>query len=221
MVTPVNYIRRVASVNTLLYGSRSMAERLTAQDWIDFALATFAREGFDALKADVLARKLGISRGSFYWHFTDLGKFHGRLIEHWKRTATEAIIADIERYESSAQRLDALLRHAFGHRGSLEIRMRTWAENNAEAARAVSDIDRRRQEYIEQLLVEAGIGPYLAATRAQVLYWTYLGAALSRSRLRGEQLDQIVAELKQIGLSSVPGKLTSPGHGRQHRSSRR
>jgi AcrR family transcriptional regulator len=182
---------------------RIMAERLTEQDWIDFALARLAHEGFQALKADVLARKLGISRGSFYWHFSDLNAFHDRLIKHWKQTATEAIIADIERYESSEQRLDALLRHAFGRRGSVEIRMRTWAESNAEAARAVSDIDSRRQEYIQQLLVEAGITPSLATTRTQILYWAYLGAALSRTRLSGEGLERVVAELKKIGLGGV------------------
>ena len=37
-----------------------MTDRLSAQDWIDFALKTLAREGFQALKADVLARKLGV-----------------------------------------------------------------------------------------------------------------------------------------------------------------
>jgi AcrR family transcriptional regulator len=177
-----------------------MAERLTAHDWIDFGLKTLAREGFEALKADVLARKRGISRGSFYWHFADLGAFHALLVEQWKKTATEAIIVDIERYASPEERIDALLRHAFGRGGSLEIRMRTWAESNPEAARAVLEIDRRRCGYIEQLLVTAGIAPPLAATRAQLLYWTYLGAALSRNRLSGERLNGMVAELKQLAL---------------------
>jgi AcrR family transcriptional regulator len=176
-----------------------MTKRLTAQDWIDFALTTLAREGFDALKADVLARKLGVSRGSFYWHFRDLGTFHARVIEHWKQTATEAIIADLERYDSREERLEALLRR-IGRGGALEVRMRTWADSNAEAARALRDIDRRRREYMERMLAEAGIPPPLAATRAQLLYWTYLGAALSRSKLTGQQLDRIVTELKQIGL---------------------
>ena len=198
-----------------------MTKRLTAQDWIDFALKTLAHEGFDALKADVLARKLGVSRGSFYWHFADLGSFHARVIEHWKQMATEAIIADIERYESREERVDALLRHAFGHGAALEIRMRSWADNNAEAARAVGDIDRRRREYIEQLLVEAGIAPPLAATRAQLLYWTYLGAALSRGKLTGERLDRMVAELKQIGLGRLPGKLAVIEDSHQRRLSRR
>jgi AcrR family transcriptional regulator len=177
-----------------------MTDRLTAQDWIDFALTTLAQEGFDALKADVLARKLGVSRGSFYWHFSDLSTFHARVIEHWRQRATEAIIADLERYDSVEERLDTLVRRGFGHDAVLEIRMRSWADHNAEAARVLSDIDRRRRAYIEQMLVDAGVAPSLAATRAQLLYWTYLGAALSRSKLTGERLDRIAAELKVIGL---------------------
>ena len=73
-----------------------MIERLTAQDWIDFGLTTLARSGFQALKAEILARKLGVSRGSFYWHFADLETFHRQVIEHWRRVATEAIIAGEE-----------------------------------------------------------------------------------------------------------------------------
>jgi AcrR family transcriptional regulator len=187
-----------------------MAKRLTAQDWIDFALRTLAHEGFEALKADVLARKLGVSRGSFYWHFAELGAFHTRVIAHWKESTTEAIIADLERYPSREERLDVLLRRALGHQAPLEVRMRAWADANADAARAVREIDRRRTAYIERLLLEAGIAPPLAATRAQLLYWAYLGAALSRSRLTGDRLDRIVAELMRIGLGARRRKAISP-----------
>jgi AcrR family transcriptional regulator len=177
-----------------------MTKRLTAQDWIDFALKTLAREGFHALKADVLARKLGVSRGSFYWHFTDLRGFHGRVIAHWRRTATDAIIADLERHDAREQRLEVLLRRAFGHGALMEVRMRNWADKNAAAARVIGEIDRQRRRYIEKLLRQAGVAPSTAATRAQVLYWSYLGAALSRSKLTGARLDRTVAELKLIGL---------------------
>ena len=177
-----------------------MTKRLTAGDWIDFALVTLAREGFEALKADVLARKLHVSRGSFYWHFADLGAFHAAVIDRWKVVATEAIIADIERHDAPEQRLEALMRHAFARGATLELRMRVWADNNAAAARALDEVDGRRRRYIEQLLQDAGIPPVLAAARTQIVYWTYLGAALGRSRLAGEKLEQIVAELKRIGL---------------------
>jgi len=198
-----------------------MTERLTAQAWIDFALTTLAHEGFEALKADVLARKLGLSRGSFYWHFTDLGTFHTRVIEHWRQRTTEAIIVDLERYDSREERLEALVRRGFGHDGVLEVRMRAWADSNAEAARVLTDIDRRRREYIEQMLVDAGIPPSRAATRAQILYWTYLGAALNRSKLTAERLDRLVAELKRIGLGGLPKRPAAIEDSQQRRLSRR
>jgi AcrR family transcriptional regulator len=197
-----------------------MTKRLAAQDWTDFALKTLAREGFDALKADVLARKLGVSRGSFYWHFTDLDDFHARVVEHWRQTATEAVIADLERYESREERLEVLLRRALGHHNGLEMRMRAWADNNAEAAEAVRDMDRRRREYMERLLVDAGIVPTLAATRVQLLYWTYLGAALSQTRPTGKQLDQIVTELKQIAFGGPPAAIEDSRWRRSSRSGR-
>lgn len=194
-----------------------MTKRLTAQDWIDFALTTLAHDGFDALKADVLARRLGVSRGSFYWHFADLDAFHAKLIEHWRQLATEAIIIDIERHESREERLDALLRRAFGQSAVLEIRMRTWADNNADAARAVRDIDRRRCGYIERLLVETGITQPLAATRTQLLYWAYLGAALSGGKLTGERLERVVAELKSVGLRGSVGRPVAAEEGHLRR----
>jgi len=175
-------------------------ERLTAEDWIRAGLKSLARSGYAALKADALARELGITRGSFYWHFTDLAAFHSRVIAHWKESATEAIIVEIERHAGPAERLDALLRRAFARDGSLEIRMRSWAEDNVEAARAVGDIDRRRRDYIARLLMQAGVAPGPAATRALLLYWAYLGAALSRDKLSGDRLQGLVAELEQVGL---------------------
>jgi hypothetical protein len=114
--------------------------------------------------------------------------------------ATEAIIAGLERYDSAEERLEVLSRRGYGSNAVLEICMRTWADTNADAARAVRDMDHRRRAYIERLLVETGIARPLVATRAEILHWTYLGAALSRSKLTGDRLSCVVAELKRIGL---------------------
>jgi AcrR family transcriptional regulator len=172
-----------------------MAKRLTAQAWIDFALVTLAREGFETLKADVLARKLGVSRGSFYWHFEDIEAFHARVIQQWRQVATEAIIADVELREGPDHRLDVLLRHAFGDGAALEVGMRAWAGNNPTAAQALRQVDRQRRTYIEKLLRELGMPARLATVRTTVLYWAYLGAAVSHYRLSGRNLDRIVAQL--------------------------
>lgn len=177
-----------------------MTKRLTAQHWIDFALTTLAQEGSEALKADILSRRLKVSRGSFYWHFADLADFHRKVIEQWKQLATEAVIVDIERFEDRAERLKALLRRAFGHRSGLEDRMRAWADTNADAASALAFIDRRRCEYIARMLIEAGAAKPSAANRAQLLYWAYLGASLNRTELVGRKLEETVADLATFAL---------------------
>jgi AcrR family transcriptional regulator len=180
-----------------------MTERLTAQDWIDFALKTLAREGAEALKADVLARKRGVTRGSFYWHFSELGDFHARVIARWREIATEAIIAGLARYDTPDKRLAALLRAAFSHDARLEVRMRAWADTNAQAARALAAVDRRRTRYIERLLVGAGLPRPVAATRARLLYWAYLGAALGRGKLAGAPLTRAVDELMRLAFADI------------------
>ena len=60
-----------------------MSEQLSAQDWIDAGLKALARNGHTALKADPLAKSLGVSRGSFYWHFADIGAYHAQMPRLW------------------------------------------------------------------------------------------------------------------------------------------
>ena len=69
-----------------------MGDQLTAKDWLDQGLKTLAKSGFTALKAEPLAKTMGVSRGSFYWHFADIGAFHAAILKHWREVAAEAII---------------------------------------------------------------------------------------------------------------------------------
>jgi AcrR family transcriptional regulator len=178
-------------------------ERLSSNDWLDCALHELARSGHGALKADLLARKIGVSRGSFYWHFSDLAQFHARVIERWRERSTEDVIRELEKLSEPDERLERLLRRAFGRAGLLETRMRSWAESNQAAAGAVTEIDDRRTHYIERLLSRAGVEPSMAATRARILYWTYLGAASSPKRLPKDSFEQLVDELCRFGLNTI------------------
>src|SRR6476619_2513644 len=74
----------------------TMAEQRSAQDWVDLGLKTLAKSGFTALKAEPLAKAMGVSRGSFYWHFADIGAFHAAILARWREVATEQIIAGVE-----------------------------------------------------------------------------------------------------------------------------
>ena len=112
-----------------------MTDQLSATDWLDQGLKTLARSGFTALKAEPLAKAMGVSRGSFYWHFADVGAFHAAILRHWREVAAEQIIADLEAASDSDVALPLLLRRAFGARLALEKAVRTWATFDPAARR--------------------------------------------------------------------------------------
>ena len=70
-----------------------MADQLSAKDWLNQGLKTLAESGFTALKAEPLAKAMGVSRGSFYWHFADVEAFHAEVLRYWRDIAAERIIA--------------------------------------------------------------------------------------------------------------------------------
>lgn len=170
-----------------------MTEQLSADDWIKEGLKALAKSGFTALKADPLAKGMGVSRGSFYWHFADLGAFHTAVLKRWREIAAEQIIADVE--AAGDEPLQALLRRSFGARLDLERAVRHWAAFDAGAQGAVRAIDRRRLDYIEQLLAMRGLAPATATARAQILYWTFLGFALSGAPVPAARLQGMLDEL--------------------------
>jgi len=178
-----------------------MADQLSAQDWVDQGLRTLATRGFSALKAEPLAKAMGVSRGSFYWHFADIDAFHATILKAWREVAAEAIISDIEAASAGDDPLAILLRRVFSEKLSLERAVRNWAAFNAAARGAVLAIDRRRLDYVEGLIEARGVTPELAQARAQILYWAFLGYALSDKTLPRAPREAVIEELVRIALS--------------------
>lgn len=173
-----------------------MTEQLSADDWISQGIKALTKSGFTALKADPLAKAIGVSRGSFYWHFADLGAFHAAVLKRWREIAAEEIIAGVE--AGSDEPLRTLLRRTFGARLDLERSVRNWAAFDPAAQAAVRAIDRRRLDYIEALLARRGLSAATAQARAQILYWTFLGFTLSGAPLPPARLEGLLDEIQKM-----------------------
>ena len=192
-----------------------MTDQLSARDWLNQGLKVLAESGFTALKAEPLAKAMGVSRGSFYWHFADIGAFHAAILNYWREVAAERIIADVEAAAANDNPLPLLLRQAFGGKLALENAVRTWATLDPLARRAVQAIDRRRLSYIESLIGASGLSPDVARTRAQILYWTFLGFALSDTPTPRARQQAVLDELLRLsigsGSTSLPDMLREQG----------
>jgi AcrR family transcriptional regulator len=197
--------RILAPVNTVVYGGMShgtnMSDQLSAKDWVDQGLKALASRGFTALKAEPLAKALRVSRGSFYWHFADIAAFHAAILARWHEVAAEQIIANVEAASKDEDPLALLLRRVFDERLMLERAVRTWASVDPAARAAVLAIDRRRLNYVEGLLAQSGLAAELARARAQILYWAFLGFALSDQPLPKARQQAVLDELLRIAAS--------------------
>src|SRR6478752_368690 len=64
--------------------------------WIDAGLRALAAGGPDAVRIDVLAQQLGVTRGGFYWHFGSREAFLEELLDEWERRCTDEAMERVE-----------------------------------------------------------------------------------------------------------------------------
>ena len=155
-----------------------MDGRLTRQDWLKCGLRTLATDGASALKVGAMATAMGVSRGSFYWHFTDFADFRGQLLQCWRDRTVDQVIRDFDRDPDAPDRFRRLIQRAFFGKRGLDRAIRIWAGQEPEVAAMVAAVDARRVGYMADLLVAAGVEPTEAQPRAAFLYWAYLGQAI-------------------------------------------
>lgn len=171
--------------------------RLRIEDWLDAALQVLATEGHGALRALPLAARLGVTRGSFYHHFSSLEVFHQAVVAHWAKRTSGPVIDGLASYADPAQALSALLHKTLNSGEALERAIRAWATIDDHVAQAVDRVDRERIGVAEALLVAAGIPGEAAAGRARLLYWAAIGRLSmpfpDAHRLTPGQIDDLTA----------------------------
>lgn len=149
---------------------------LSRTDWIKEAYSLFEAKGVNAISIGPLSRKLGVTRGSFYWHFKDRADLLRAILDRWHDLHTEGAIEQNELQGGNPElRLLRLFETCATDDGALEMGIRAWASENATAREAVQIVDARRIEYIATLLVQFGIEQAEARLRARVAYSAWLG----------------------------------------------
>lgn len=157
--------------------------------WIDAAYARFREGGVDAVRVDPLAKSLGITRGSFYWHFENRDALLRALLTRWREEETERAISENEAGGGDAgDRLLRLLRTCGADDGRLEMGMRDWAVRDGAARDEVHRIDTRRIAYMTELAEKAGVPPEIAGPRCRVAYLAWLGSYADASITSRDEL---------------------------------
>ncbi len=155
--------------------------RLDIEAWTNAALDLLAERGIDGVRVELLARKLGVTKGSFYWHFKARDDLLAAMLVRWKRRATLDLIRWLDRDRQPDDRLKRLMRLPFAgakssHAADVELAIRLWGRRDSRALAALEEVDELRVAYIAQLIEACGISSSQARARA-ILGYSYIRVA--------------------------------------------
>lgn len=157
-------------------GKKKEGSTLTRQDWIDQGLRILAESGVSAVRVEPLAKQMGVTKGSFYWHFKNREELLTAIFQAWIALQTSGIIEQVEAKGGDAiAKLLYLFELAVEDDGRVENAIRAWATNDAKIAPALADVDQRRLDYTKDLFLQAGFEPFDAIVRARMAYYTLVG----------------------------------------------
>jgi AcrR family transcriptional regulator len=154
------------------------SNRLTSESWIAAGFLSLAQNGPKSLRAEPLARSLKTTKGSFYWHFSDVLAFHTAMLTLWEDRAFSSIVAELDTMSDPRQRLRALGQIAavsapeeMGGQ-DLEPAIRAWGRDDTNVADAIARVDAKREGYLADQLAQLGLSN---PAFARIIYAAYVG----------------------------------------------
>ncbi len=171
-----------------------MESRYNIDDWLQGALEALARKGPQAISIQRLCDQLGVSRGSFYWHFRNRDRFIEKLTQYWLDRTTGAIADAVRDLDgSAADKLLYLARQVIASDATrYDIPIRAWAEINPIAAAAVKRADRMRYKVVRALFAEIGFSGEELEMRARMFVVYYSSeSAISVRESKKDRLARI------------------------------
>ena len=177
--------------------------------WVAGATEVLAEEGIAGLRVEVLAKRLKVTKGSFYWHFTDRRDLLLAVLSHWKEGRIRDIIKQtraqpghelaqiyhvIDVYSASRSRRGMLI----------ELAVRDWARRDPEASVIVAEVDDVRLRCARDLFLACGVPMDEASSRCMLLYAYVFGVSLmiyEKFDTDGARLKRDIADLIARSLS--------------------
>ncbi|GAM97357.1 transcriptional regulator of TetR family [alpha proteobacterium U9-1i] len=168
--------------------------RLARADWIAAARDALIKGGEGRVKVEHLAETLGVTTGSFYWHFKNRQELLGDLLADWESTNSIGYLGAIR---ANAGDPDAQLR-ALQRVWVLELdfdpaydaAVRDWARTSIKADKIVRRVDVTRIALVQEMYEGWGYSREDAAVRARVAYYHQVGYyAMRIAESRAERLE--------------------------------
>ena len=175
--------------------------RLSAQDWTQAALDLVAEQGVAAVAVEPLARRLGVTQGSFYWHFPSRDALLAAALREWEDNEQAQVFGSLEAVADPRERLRALFRLvAHEVRSHVIYSELLKALDHPQVRPVIERVSARRLEYLTASFRQAGMGRLPAEQRARLTYAAFVGflqlnLQLHQPRMSQEAFEDYVAHV--------------------------
>lgn len=172
--------------------------RLSAEDWARGALDLIAEEGVAAVAVEPLARRLGVTKGSFYWHFPSREALLKAALERWEQVELEEVFARVEAIAEPRERMRELFRRVAHEVKSHVIYSELLKALDHPVVQPVMQrVSKRRLDYLMLAFRQLGMARTEAQHRARLAYAAYVGflqlsLQLGQPRLHHDEFDAYV-----------------------------
>src|SRR5690606_11576887 len=190
----------------MAYGSERNG-RLSADDWAHAALELIAEQGVASVAVEPLARRLGVTKGSFYWHFPSREALLVAALEHWEQVEQQEVFGQLEAIPNPGQRLRALFDLVAHEARSHIIYSELLKALDHPVVRPVSErVSARRLEYLTASFRQAGLNRADAQHRARLAYAAYVGFLQLNLQLQQPRLqhDEFEAYVEHVMATLIP-----------------
>ena len=152
--------------------------RLTADDWVAAGLEVLVDSGVGGVKILPLAQRMGVTRGSYYWHFKSRAALLERLLDAWEATNTRAILEAATGPGTLVDRYVALSRLWLGWSNfdpRLDTAVRNWGRCDAAVLKRLKAADEWRVAAFVEMIEPEDLGLTMTQHRARTLYYMQMG----------------------------------------------
>jgi AcrR family transcriptional regulator len=194
----------------MLDGARKLERnnRLTADDWAQGALDQISESGVAGLAVEPLARRLGVTKGSFYWHFPSRDALLKAALERWEQVELEEVFARLEGIVDPRERLHELFRRVAHEAKSHIIYSELLKALDHPVVQPVMErVSKRRLDYLQLAFRQIGMPRTEALHRARLTYSAYVGFLQLSLQLRQPRLnlEEFEAYVSHVMATLIPG----------------
>jgi AcrR family transcriptional regulator len=162
---------------TVPYNTMAAITRTPRNRWVEEGLRALAAGGPDAVRVEVLAQALGVTKGGFYGHFADRRALLEEMLDSWERMSTDEVLERVERRGGDA-RAKIRLAGALTFSPELlpvDLAIRDWARRDPAVAERLRRVDNRRMDYLRQLFGAISSSEDEAEARSMLAFSLVIG----------------------------------------------